>query len=438
MEISETQARKQTAARVQVFKLDNGLTVILKEVHSVPVTSLWVAYRVGSRNERSGQTGISHWVEHMMFKGTPDYPAGMLDKLVDRAGGQWNAFTSTDCTMYYFTMPADKIELAAAAEADRMRNATFDTAETESERTVITSERRDNENRPMFWLMEEMRAAAFRVHGYHHVVIGDMVDLQRMTRDELYTHYQQHYTPSNATVVVVGAFETDDMLKMIEKHFGAVPAMDAPDLFTREEPPQFGERRVTVERPGTTAFLSVAHRAPTATADDWFALDVMDSILTGAGGGIDQKTSRLYRALVKTGVAAGVNGGLSESIDPYLYNVTVTLNDGRTPAEAEEILLSQFDTIGQQGVTDYELERAKKQARAAFAYATESVTNQAYWLAQGAILGDVNWFDTFLSRLEGVTTDDVKRVAQQYLQPQQRIVGWLLPVPEDEADEVDA
>lgn len=422
-----------SVSELTIRTLDNGLTVILREVHSVPVVSFWVSYRVGSRNERTGQTGISHWVEHMMFKGTDKYPAGVLDKLVDRVGGQWNAFTSMDCTMYYLTLPADHIELALSAESDRMLGALFDPEETESERTVITSERRDNENRPMFWLTEELRAAAFRVHGYHHTIIGDMVDLHRMTRDELYAYYRRHYTPANAVVTVVGAFDTADMLEKITAYYGDLPADSAPELFTRPEPPQSGERRVTVERPGTTAFVTIGHRVPSALDDDWFKLEIMDSILTGAGGGIDQKTSRLYQALVKTGIAASVSGGLSETIDPYLYNISATVNDGRTLAETEAAILAQIERIQQDGITDTELQRAHKQARAAFAYATESITNQAYWLAQSAMIGDVYWFETFLDRLATVTRDDVQDVARRYLKPQGRITGWLVPTETDEA-----
>ena len=190
--------------------LPNGLTVLLREAHSAPVISWWLAYRVGSRNEPTGLTGISHWVEHMMFKGTERFPAGMLDREIDRAGGQWNAFTSMDATKYFETLPAGKIDIAMEAEADRMCNAIFDPEETESERTVIISERQGAENQPTFWLQEELRGAAFRVHGYHHEIIGDEADLRRMTRDDLYHHYRRHYNPANAAAIAVGAFDSEE------------------------------------------------------------------------------------------------------------------------------------------------------------------------------------------------------------------------------------
>lgn len=412
---------------VTVRTLDNGLTILLKESHTAPVISWWMMYRVGSRNERTGQTGISHWVEHMMFKGTPRYPAGTLDKLIDRAGGQWNAFTSLDYTMYYQTLPADRIELALDAESDRLMHAQFAQEDVDSERTVVISERRDNENSPTFWLNEEMRGAAFRVHGYHHEIIGDMTDLQTITRDDLYAHYRQHYIPANAVAVGVGAFNTDDMLAKIARYYETLPAAPAPNLFVRAEPEQQGERRIRVERPGNTAFVRIAFRVPPALHPDWLCLEVLDSVLTGPGGGVDNKTSRLYQALVKTGIAANVGGGLQETIDPYLYSLGATVNDGHTPEETEALILAEVERVREGGITAAELDKAKKQARAAFAYSTESITNQAYWLAQSAALGDIHWFDDYLNKLHAVTLEDIQRVAQTYLVPRNRTVGYLIP-----------
>lgn len=417
-----------------VHTLANGLQVILREVHTAPVISFWVAYRVGSRNERTGQTGISHWTEHMLFKGTEQFPAGVLDREIDRAGGQWNAFTSTDYTMYYATLPANRIELALQAEADRMANALFDAEETESERTVIISERQGSENSPTFWLNEEVRAAAFRVHGYHHTILGDMADLETITRDDLYNHYRTYYTPSNAVIVAVGAFDANEMLAQIESHFADIPAGETITPFVRPEPEQQGERRVKVERPGMTAFLSIAHHVPDSTQDDWFNLEIIDSALTGAGSGIENKTSRLYKALVKTGIAASIDGGMSETIDPYLYEITVTLNDGFTHQEAEDAILAEIERIQVEGISQKELDKAKKQAKASFAYSSESVTNQAYWIAQSAMLGDLHWYDNFLDRLNAITLEDVQATAQKYLIARHRVTGLLVPTGIDEAE----
>ncbi len=412
--------------------LPNGLTVLLREAHSAPVISWWLAYRVGSRNEPTGKTGISHWVEHMMFKGTKRFPAGALDREIDRAGGQWNAFTSMDATKYFETLPANKIDIALEAEADRMTKALFDADETESERTVIISERQGAENQPTFWLQEELRGAAFRVHGYHHEIIGDETDLRTMTRDDLYAHYRRHYQPSNAAAIAVGAFDTREMLAKIEQRFGAIEGGAAPDLFSRTEPEQQGERRVTVERPGNTAFFELCHRAPAATHEDWFKLRLLDAILSGSSGASDNKTSRLYQALVKSEIAAGVGAWMTPTVDPYLYSIIVTLRDGRSPAEAEAALLKEIARLSADGVSEAELNKARKQTRAAFAYSRESVTEQAYGLAQSFILGDVHWFDKFSDRLMRVSAADVQEAAARYLVPQRRIVGILNPIAQDE------
>lgn len=405
--------------------LSNGLQVILREVHSAPIASWYVAYRIGSRNERTGQTGISHWVEHMMFKGTPTYPAGMLDKAIDRVGGSWNAFTSTDVTMYHETLPTAHLSLAMKAEADRMTQALFLTEDVESERTVIISERQGSENRPTFWLGEQVRAAAFRVHGYHHEIIGDLADLHTMTRDDLYAHYRAHYVPSNAILVAVGAFDTQLLMAQIEDTYGSLPAVTAPSLFQRPEPAQSGERRVMVERPGSTAFVRVAYRVPEATHADWLKLSMLDAVLAGAGQ--DNKTSRLYQNLVKSGLCASAHGSMQETIDPYLYSLSLTLNSSTTHAQAEQALSEQIERLQNEPVQAVELQRAMKQTRASLAYVTESVSYQASYLAMSAVLGMPHWFDTYADQLAAITAQDVQSVAQRYLQPATRTVGWLIP-----------
>lgn len=421
--------------------LDNGLTVLLKEVHSAPLISWWVLYRVGSRNERTGQTGISHWVEHMMFKGTDKFPGGELDRLIDRQGGAWNAQTSMDYTAYYETMPADRVQLALELEADRMMNAGFKPEEVESERTVIISERQGSENSPLFWLGEEVSASAFRVHGYHHEIIGDLVDLQTMTRDDLYGHYKHHYMPNNAIAVAVGDFNSADMLERIKALYGAMPAGEPVKLFSRPEPEQNGERRVRVERPGNTAFLEVAYRAPAATDADWFKLAILDSVLSGpsglGGGSVDNKTSRLYQAMVKTELAASVYGGMNPTIDPYLYTFSATVRPGRTLEEVEAALDVEIDRMRAEPISAAELAKAKKQARALFAYSTESVTGQAFWLAFAENFATYEWFEHYVERLEAVTIEDVQDVAQRYLRPQSRTVGWFVPLEMEEGEEDD-
>ncbi|MBI1259314.1 MAG: insulinase family protein [Chloroflexi bacterium] len=415
--------------------LSNGMVVLLKEVHSAPIISWWVLYRIGSRNERTGTTGVSHWVEHMMFKGTDQFPPGYLDKAIDRVGGQWNAQTFFDYTAYYETLPASEIDLALRLEADRMINAKFDPEEVESERTVIISERQGSENSPMFWLGEEMQAAAFRVHGYHHEIIGDMTDLHTMTRDDLYGHYKAHYMPNNAIAVAVGDFNSAELLARIEELYGSIPAGEAPALFARPEPEQMGERRVQVERPGTTSFIEVGYRVPGATDADWFKMELVNSILCGpdsmGGGSIDNKTSRLYKALVETELAASVDGGMTQTIDPFLYMISVVVRDGQSRDEVEAALNKEIDRLRNGDVTEAELNRVKKQARALFAYSTERVTMQAFWLAFTENVQSYEWFENYVANLEAVTLDEVKEAAAKYLRPQNRTVGHFIPTGGD-------
>jgi zinc protease len=419
--------------RVTKTRLPNGLTVLLKEVHTTPVISWWVWYRVGSRYERPGLTGVSHWVEHMMFKGTRRFPGNYADRVIASQGGVRNAMTWIDWTCYFATLPADKIDFALQLEADRMGRALFPPREVESERTVIISERQGLENSPSFRLMEEVQAAAFRVHAYHHEVIGDMADLRSMTRDDLYRHYRQYYAPNNAIAVAVGDFRTRDMLARIKQLFGGYKARPLPELPARPEPPQRGERRVHLTGEGETAFLDVNYHAPAATHPDFYALVALDSILAGAssfnafGRGTSNKSSRLYRALVETGLAASISGGLSATVDPFLYSLFATVRNGQTPGAVEQALDAEIERIRQEPVSEAELAKAVKQARALFAYGAESVTNQGYWLGNTEIFGSYKWFEQYLDRLAAVTVDDVLRAAREYLAPTNRTVGHFIP-----------
>jgi len=260
--------------------LPNGLTVIVRESRAVPIVSSWLWYRVGSRYEPSGLTGAAHWVEHMMFKGTPRYGRGELDRLVARNGGTFNAFTHTDYTCYFETLPSDKLDLALEIEADRMVNALFEPGEVESERTVVISEREGLENEPEFLLAEEVTATAFRVHPYHHEIIRWKADLESMTRDELYGLYRRYYAPSNAVLVLVGDMGLDDAVARVEQHFGDLPNASVEPPRIPKEPRQRGERRVKVRQAGPTSYLQVAYHVPEAGHPDAAALIVLDSVLS--------------------------------------------------------------------------------------------------------------------------------------------------------------
>jgi zinc protease len=414
-------------------RLPNGLTVLLKEVHTAPLVSWWVWYRVGSRHERPGHTGISHWVEHMMFKGTRRFPGEVADRTVAADGGVRNAMTWIDWTTYFETMPVDKIDFALRLEADRMNHALFPPKEVASERTVIISERQGHENSPGFRLMEEAQAAAFRVHSYHHEVVGDMADLESMTRDDLYRHYQQYYAPNNAIAVAVGDFKTRDMLARIKELFGSAKPKELPKLSPRPEPEQKGERRVRLTGEGETAYVEVMYHAPNATHPDFYPMVALDSILAGAssfnlfGGGTSNKSSRLYRALVESGLAAGISGGLSATVDPFLYVLSATVRNGQTPEAVEAALDREIERARGELVTEEELAKAVKQARAMFAFGAESVSSQGFWLGYTEIFDTYRWFESYLDRLAAVTTADVQRVAQKYLAQTNRTVGYYVP-----------
>jgi zinc protease len=411
----------------------NGLEVRLKEIHSAPLISFWVWYRVGSRNERPGTTGVSHWVEHMLFKGTPRFPAGELDRAISRDGGLWNAFTFFDWTAYFETMPADRVDLALRLEADRMVHSLFLPAEVASERTVIISEREGHENEPTFRLGEELQAAAFRVHSYHHQIVGDRSDLETMSRDDLYRHYRTNYVPANALIAVAGDFQAGPMLERIRRLFGRIPARPAPRPSVRPEPEMSGERRITVEGPGDTTYVELAYRAPSAKDPDFFPLAVVDSILAGAsslnlfGGGLSNKTSRLYRALVVKDLAASISGDLTATIDPYLYGLRATVRPGVAADDVLQAIDQEIRRLQEAPIEADELVKAVKQARALFAFGSESITNQAFWLGYSEMFADYAWFETYLRRLERVKAEDVQRVARTYLRPSQRVVGTYLP-----------
>jgi zinc protease len=416
-------------------RLANGLQVLVRPVHSAPVATCWIWYRVGSRNELPGQTGISHWVEHMMFKGTAAFPRGSIMRLVNKNGGNLNGFTSHDYTAYFETLPADRLDLGLRIEADRMANSVFDPDEVEAERTVIISERQGGENAPQFLLHEEVTALAFRAHPYRHQVIGWKEDLQRITRDELWTHYRTYYGPHNAVLVIVGDVEVDALQSRVEQLFGALPPGAAPPPVQAVEPPQTGERRVILRQPGTAQYLEAAFHVPQARHPDDLALLALEAILYGAspmsisgGATATHRSARLYRALVETELAARASCNYSASIDPGLFTFSATVRDGRRLEEVERVLWDEIKRLQDTAVGADELNKAQKQTRAQYAYALEGVTNQAFWLGiMEMVYFDHRRFDRLLDDLMTVTPADVQRVAQTYLTANNRTVGWFVP-----------
>jgi zinc protease len=415
--------------------LQNGLEIKLKEIHTAPLISSWTWYRVGSRDELPGVHGISHWVEHMQFKGTERFPAEVVEKAVAHTGGLWNAFTYLDWTTYFETMPADKIDLALELEADRMVNTSYEDKEVESERTVIISERQGRENSPGFWLSEAIHNAAFRTHSYNHVIIGDLVDLESIQGEDLINHYKTYYKPNNAVVAIAGDFDRDEMLGRITELYQDIPRGDDPPRVERPERPQRGEHRLVVEGPGETVLGDVVYHTPPASHPDFFPLLIMDSILTGpqglnmfGGGNISNKTSRLYHKLVEEKeVVVDIHGGLPATIDPYLYSINFILHpkaniDSALVSLDDEIKRIQDDLPGED-----ELLRAVKQTQALFAYGGESITNQAFWMGFSEMFASYEWVTGYLENIAAVSPEDVQRVAQNYLQDRNRVVGIYQP-----------
>jgi zinc protease len=291
------------------------------------------------------------------------------------------------------------------------------------------------ENDPRFLLNEELTSAAFRVHPYHHEIIGDEVDLRSMTRQDLLAHYRRYYVPNNAIAVVVGDFETAVMLEKITHHFGSIPAGEPTALVSRQEPLQKGERRIVVEGPGDAPYLTVAYRAPAATHPDYFPLTLLNAAFAGGsslglfGSVGSNKSSRLYKALVNTDLAAGAYGGMTPTIDPHLYTISAVVNNGRSLQEVEDALYVELGRLAAEPITQTELNKALKRAKAEFVMAGESITGQTQLLGMAeAVAGDYRWFETVLDRLQAVTLDDIERVRAQYLQKRNRTVGWYQPV----------
>jgi len=422
--------------KVHTDHLDNGLKVLIKELHTSPLVSVWCWYRVGSGDELPGQTGVSHWVEHMNFKGTVNIPRDEMKGIVERFGGTWNGYTWIDQTTYLETAGKDALDTLLFIEAERMSNGLYDPAECESERTVIISELQGGENDPDQLLDTEVTASAFRAHPYRHPTIGWIDDLRSMTRDDLYGHYRRHYVPSNATLVVVGAVDTETVLRGARNHFGSIPS-GAPNTRARAaEPRQVGERRVVIEREGSTAYLKYAWHAPSATDADFFPMLVLDAGLTGAKGlniwssfrgALPQRKARLYDALVERGLASTVAGSLLATKEPFLYSVSLTANDGVPLASLQEAADAEIERVRTGGLTEAEVERAKRQLRARLVFENDSVTNVAHQIGYFETVVGSGYLSTVAERLRDVTAAQVAEAAARRLGSGTRTVGWFQP-----------
>ncbi len=422
--------------------LDNGLKVLVQEVQTAPLASVWCWYKVGSKDETTGLTGVSHWVEHMNFKGTRNIPREEMKGIIEKFGGSWNGYTWIDQTTYMETASTAGLDRMLFIESERMANCIYDVEDCESERTVIIAELQGSENDPDTLLEQEVIAAAYKVHPYRHPTIGWLSDLQTMTRDDLYQHYRRNYVPNKATVVVVGDVATDDVLRRVEKQFGSIPSGTLPKRVGAIEPEQLGERRVEVSREGTTAYLKLAYHAPAVGDADFFPMLLLDAILTGAKGinlwssfrtPPPQRSARLYRALVERRLASSVSAGLLPTEHPFLYLISATAMEGVSLDDVEGAAVETLEDVARNGVTDRELVKARNQLRARLVFENDSVTNLGHQLGYFETVANRDIYHSAPTCINAVTREDVERVAARYLRSDRRTVGWFNPPAREKA-----
>ena len=412
------------------FRLSNGLRIALKPIHTAPIISTWLWYNVGSRNEVPGKTGLSHWVEHMQFKGTSTLTGKEMEDTIARTGGYSNALTSPDWTTYFQTLPSSDLEIAFRFESDRMVNSLYEPEEVETERTVILSEREGNENDPQFLLAEAVQLAAFSQHPYRNEVLGSTQDLLSLTRDDLYNHYRNYYQPGNALLCLAGSFEIDPTLALIKSYFEPIENHEPVRSIPTPEDEITAAQKVELQGPDEADYIQIAWRSPKASDPDFFAYTLTESILTGpsslsmfGSGGIGNRSSRFYRELVENQLVASVYGSLTASIDPGTFNLNLTCRGDHTPDEVIRKIDQVVEEFMEHGPTVEEMAIALKQARANFAYSSDNITNQAFWLGYAHSFADYSWFTHYVNRLEQVSLEDVLRVARHYLDPTHRVTG---------------
>ena len=408
---------------IKEFRLDNGLEVLILEDHAVPLVTVQVWYRVGSRNERPGITGISHFLEHMMFKGTPKYGPGIYSQLIQRYGGTQNAFTSYDMTAYYSVLPAARLELALDLEADRMTNVLLDPNEIKAEREVVKEERRLRENAPTGPMYEELGALAFKAHPYHWPIIGWMSDIEAISREDLLAHYKTFYIPNNATVIIVGDVGAGQTMEAVRRHFDPISSGPTPPPVRPPEPPQLGEHRAEIPRPTALAAVAIAYHIPAFDHADALPLEVLSQILSQG------QSSRLYGELVyQRQLASSINTDADLRIDPSLFTIVSMLQAGKTPVEVEAAIYEQLDQVTAESIADRELQKAINQALSAFVFRQDAIQQQGFLIGSFHMLQSYKVINEYIERLRRVTKQDVARVARLYLTKTNRTVVTIVPM----------
>ena len=420
------------SAEPSEYVLANGMKVLLVEVPKAPVATVQVWYRVGSRNEVMGRAGLSHMLEHMMFKGTARYPKGSFSRIIRKNGGIDNAFTSQDFTAYFENVAADRVGLALELEADRMQGLILDNSEFQTEREVVKEERRlRSEDDPQGALVEALFAQAFLSHPYHWPVIGWFADLDAMSLEDLQRHYDTFYSPNNATLVVVGDIKTESLLPTIKRLFEPIPRGPFPKQALPPEPEQRGERRFLLKREAQVPFVMMGFRVPNYSSEDSYALDILESILSHG------KSSRLYQSLVydqKNSLAVGAEYSVLQA-DPGLFYFYSLVNPNAKVEGVEESIQREIVRLQNEPPSEQELQRAKNQVEAARVFEQDSNFRHAMLMGQAESVG-AGWrrIDQFVERIRAVTARDIQRVAKQYLTPDNRTVGILIPLPSPSPD----
>jgi zinc protease len=414
------------ADRVKEMVLPNGLKVLLLEDHKAPVAVFQVWYRVGSRNEQLGKTGLSHLLEHLMYKGTKKVGPEEYSKIIQRNGGNDNAFTAEDATTYFATLASDRVSVVIDLEADRMQNLTFDDAQFTPEHQVVMEERRlRTDNNPVAALFELISSTAYEAHPYGWPVIGFMNDLRQATRDDALAYYHTYYTPTNAFVVCTGDFSSSELMEKIRSAFAAVPAAEQPPRVRAVEPEQRGERRAVLRREAQLPFVAIAYHVPNLSDKDGAALEVLSAVLAGG------ESARMHQHLVYEKRLARDTGASYDltTIDPSLFILYAQPLPGKTAAQVEKELLGEVESLQRTPVSEHELTKAKNGLQAHFIFAQDSLFYQALLLGQYESSSSWRAIDNYLPQVLAVTAEDLQRVAGRYLQPANRTVGTLDPLP---------
>jgi zinc protease len=410
------------AEDVKSFTLKNGMKFLVLEDHSIPNANMYIFYRVGSRNEHPGVTGLSHFFEHMMFNGAKKYGPKLFDQTMEYNGGANNAYTTEDVTVYTNWFPASATEVIFDLEADRISSLSIDSNMVESERGVVISERSTGlENSPWRMIWENVQATAFQESAYHWPVIGYEPDIKNWTKKDLEDYFRTYYAPNNAVVVMSGNVKYDQVKALAEKYLEPIPAQKAPRPVHLLEPEQNGERRIMVQKQVATPYLSIGYRVPEAKHADYYALDVLSSILTAG------KSSRLYSSLVdKKQLATTVFTNFGEAFDPTLFTVNAVSNRGVKMEDLEKAIYEEIDRIKKEGITAGELQKVKNQKLIAFYNQIETINGKSNNIGTYEVFfGDFKKMFDAPKEYEKVSIDDIKRVASQYFKKSNRTVGVL-------------